>query len=151
MTGDEYGKYLEGLGRVDDAAALEKVDYDEVLKLRKERASVPKKAEIEWPNKPHKNGTEGHWETIQQKANQLAESGEYEKIYVNKGLSNEIPGAKPNRRPDIMAVKPDKTIDQFEIPSKTDTVSGLYDRMVDNKRIIGDRAGKIEVVPIKKE
>ena len=36
MTGDEYAKYLEGLGRVDDVAALEKVDYDEVLKLRKE-------------------------------------------------------------------------------------------------------------------
>lgn len=39
MTGDEYAKYLDGLGRVDDAAALGKVDYDEVLKLRKEGAS----------------------------------------------------------------------------------------------------------------
>ncbi len=36
MTGDEYAKYLKGLGRVDDAAALGKVDYDEVLRVRKE-------------------------------------------------------------------------------------------------------------------
>ncbi len=33
---DEYAKYLKGLGRVDDAAALGKVDYDEVLRVRKE-------------------------------------------------------------------------------------------------------------------
>ena len=107
------------------------------------------KAEIEWPSRPHSNGTEGHWETIQQKANELANSGQYEKIYVNKGLSNEIPGATPNRRPDIMAVKPDGSIDQFEVPSKTDTIKGLLDRMTDNTRILGDRAGDIEVVPIK--
>lgn len=81
----------------------------------------------------------------------MADSGEYDKIYVNKGLSNEIPGAKPNRRPDIMAVKPDATIDQFEVPSKTDSAQGLLDRMTDSKNIIGDRAGEIKVVPIKKK
>lgn len=32
--------------------------------------------EISWPSKPHTNKTEGHWETIVDKTNELAESGE---------------------------------------------------------------------------
>ena len=104
--------------------------------------------QIEWPNKPHTNSTQGHWETIQSKVYELAASGEYEKIYVNKGISNEVPGASPNRRPDIMAVRRDGTIDQFEIPSKTDTVQGLYDRMTDTQSLLGDKAGTVEVVLI---
>jgi hypothetical protein len=47
MTGDEYAKYLKGLGHVDDASALGKVDYEEVLRARKEGASRAK-YEITW-------------------------------------------------------------------------------------------------------
>ena len=59
MTGDEYAKYLKGLGHVDDASALGKVDYEEVLRVRKEGASRAKSnnfkgtlkgKEIELPN-----------------------------------------------------------------------------------------------------
>ena len=67
---------------------------------------------------------------------------------MNEGLSNEIPGVSANRRPDIMAVRPSGTIDQFEIPSKTDTVQDLYERMLDTQSILGDKAGTIKVVPI---
>ena len=35
MTAEEYTKYLGGLGKVDDAIALNRVDYDEIIKLRK--------------------------------------------------------------------------------------------------------------------
>ncbi|PXV84492.1 RHS repeat-associated protein [Lachnotalea glycerini] len=104
--------------------------------------------EVILPSKPHKNGTEGHWETILDEVDVMKQSGEYDKIYVNKGLSNEVPGAKPNRRPDIMGVKKDGTIDQVEVPSKTDTVTGLTDRMKNNQAIIGDRAGTIKVKPV---
>lgn len=80
----------------------------------------------------------------------MKNSGDYKKIYVNKGLSNEIPGAKPNRRPDVMGVRHDGTIDQVEVPSKTDDPLALRNRMKDNQRIIGDRAGSIKVRPIDK-
>lgn len=97
------------------------------------------------PSKPHTNGTPGHWETILDEVDAMKQSGEYSKIYVNKGLSNEIPGAKPNRRPDIMGVRPNGLIDQVEVPSKTDIPKALVDRMKDNQRIIGDRAGGIKI------
>jgi len=75
----------------------------------------------------------------------MKRSGKYKKIYVNKGISNEIPGAKPNRRPDIMGIRKDGTIDQVEVPSKTDDIESLINRMNDNKRIMGKRAGKIKI------
>ena len=97
------------------------------------------------PSKPHTNGTIGHWETILDEVDVMKNSGDYSKIYVNKGLSNEIPGAKPNRRPDIIGVRNNGLIDQVEVPSKTDIPDLLIDRMIDNQRIIGDRAGNIKI------
>ncbi|WP_461612178.1 hypothetical protein [Clostridium sp. Marseille-QA1073] len=37
------------------------------------------------------------------------------------------------------------TIDQVEVPSKTDDPLALRNRMKDNQRIIGDRAGSIKI------
>lgn len=107
------------------------------------------KPEIKLPSKPHANGTEGHWDTILDEVGDMSSSGDYKKVYVNNGLSNEIPGAKPNRRPDVMGVRHDGTIDQVEVPSKTDDPADLLNRMRDNQRILGDRAGNIKVRPIK--
>ena len=101
--------------------------------------------EVIMPSKPHTNGTQGHWETILDEVDVMKNSGDYSKIYVNKGLSNEIPGAKPNRRPDIMGVRNNGLIDQVEVPSKTDIPDLLIDRMIDNQRIMGVRAGNIKI------
>lgn len=109
-----------------------------------------RQSEVILPSKPHKNGTVGHWETILDEVDVMKKSGDYKKIYVNKGLSNEIPGAKPNRRPDVMGVRHNGRIDQVEVPSKTDDPADLIERMIDNQRIIGDRAGTIKVRPIDK-
>ncbi len=120
----EKGDTLEGAGEVEK-------NYD---------------PEIILPSKPHRNGTEGHWETILDEVENMKQSGDYVKIYVNKGLSNEIPGANPNRRPDIMGVRQDGTIDQVEVPSKTDNPKELIDRMKANQDIIGkERAGTIRI------
>ena len=105
--------------------------------------------EVIMPSKPHTNGTQGHWETILDEVDIMKSSGDYSKIYVNKGLSNEIPGAKPNRRPDIMGVRKDGLIDQVEVPSKTDDPLALRNRMKDNQRILGGRAGNIKIRSIK--
>ena len=72
-------------------------------------------------------------------------SGEYSKLYVNKGLSNIIHKAKPNRRPDIMGIRHDGQVDQVEVPSKTDSPEALINRMKDNQRILGTRAGKVKI------
>lgn len=80
----------------------------------------------------------------------LIEMNKAEKMFSNiecenKGLSNEIPGAKPNRRPDIMGVRTNGVIDQIEVPSKTDIPKALINRMKDNQKIMGDRAGNIKI------
>ena len=102
--------------------------------------------EISWPSKPHTNKTEGHWETIVDKTNELAESGEYKKIYVNKGIRNEVKDVTPNRRADITVVKRDDKIDLFEVPSKSDDPDKLVERMKEVNKQLGD----INLVYIKK-
>jgi hypothetical protein len=66
-------------------------------------------------------------------------SGQYKTIYVNKGLSNEIPGASPDRRPDIYGVRHDGTIDQVEVVSKTDDPRLLKRRMQENLEQMGEK------------
>lgn len=52
---------------------------------------------------------------------------------VNGGMrSIKIPGARPNRRPDIMWVRHTDLIDQVEVPSKTDIPDNLILRMQDS-------------------
>lgn len=80
----------------------------------------------------------------------MESSGLYEKIYVNKGISNEFPGIRPNRRPDIMAVRYDGTIDQFEIKSKSDSYEKLLNRMNSTINMFGERKGSINVLRIDK-
>ena len=80
------------------------------------------------------------------KVDELKNSGNYSTIYVNKGIRNEVKDAAINRRPDIMAVRRDGKIDQFEIKSKTDKAEELYRRLNENRLMMGNRAGTIEVL-----
>lgn len=77
--------------------------------------------------------------------------GGYAKIYVNNALSKEIPGAEPDNRPDIMAVRWDGKIDQFEVKSITDNKVELDKRMEGNQKMMGTRAGKIKTLFIPEE
>ena len=129
--------------KADDVAGQEHKDVADT-----ENEDGNESTKVILPNKPHTNKTEGHWKTILDEVNNMKESGDYSKIYVNKGLSNEIPGAKPNRRPDIMGVRRDGLIDQVEVPSKTDNPENLINRMKDNQIIMGDRAGNINIKEI---
>ncbi len=103
---------------------------------------------VVWPEKAHKNWTEGHWETIQAGVKILLQTGDYSVIYVNRGLSNEVPGIRPNRRPDIMAVRKDGTIEQFEVMSKSDTMGELRDRVTDTQSRLGERGGRYKIIDI---
>ena len=150
MEGDESG----GLSGMFQEVEAEKPGIDtKGLEIEAEPSSVKvegddiiKETEVILPKKPHRNKTEGHWETILDEVEIMKKSGEYSKIYVNKGLSNEIPNVKPNRRPDIMGVRRGSgLIDQIEVPSKTDNPGKLMKRMRDNQRLLGDRAGAIKI------
>ena len=103
---------------------------------------------VVWPEKAHKNWTEGHWETIQVGVKILAQTEDYSVIYVNKAVSNEAPGIRPNRRPDIMAVRKDGTIEQFEVMSKSDRLKKLRDKVTDTQSRLGERGGRYEIIDI---
>ena len=47
-----------------------------------------------------------------------------------------------------MGVRHNGLIEQVEVLSKTDNTRKLMDRMADNQRIMGDRAGSIRVIEI---
>ncbi|MCC5816299.1 MAG: hypothetical protein JJT78_16230 [Leptospira sp.] len=90
------------------------------------------KKETDVDGKPQKTGTNGHAETIAEKTLELRDSGEYDKIYLNKGINRVLGEPKlisPNRRPDIVAVRKDGRIDLFEIASETDKEEDLKERM----------------------
>ena len=78
----------------------------------------------------------------------VAQRDDVTQVYVNKGLSNvtELTNIEPNRRPDIMVVRTDGKIDQYEVLSKTDDRNAIYDRLRDNQRILGDKAGEIHML-----
>lgn len=106
---------------------------------------------ISLPSAPHSNSTPGHWETMVDKSIELTQDSDVKEIWLNKGLSNikEINEIDPNRSPDIMVKRLDGKIDQYEVPSKTDDPQALIARMIDNQRILGDKAGNyfIEYIP----
>lgn len=101
-------------------------------------------------SRPQRNRTEGHWEAILDEVDAMVKSGDYKKAYANKGLAREVADIETNRRPDVWGVRHDGTIDQVEVPSKTDTIDKVIKRMKDNQRMLGDRAGKIKIVKPKK-
>lgn len=107
---------------------------------------------IYWPNVPHTTGTPGHWFAIKRKAAMMVRSGEYEKIYLNRAI-NTATGLKlsPNRRPDIIGIRPDGKIDLFEIPSNSDKIALLKKRMDATLAQLGERAGDGKIVEIRKK
>lgn len=106
------------------------------------------KTEIVWPSAPHANETPGHWETIVQVAMKMAKSGKYKRIYVNKGINNELGAgvATPNNRPDVWGVRWDGKNDLVEVPSGTDRIPDLQQRMVDSQKKLG--GGTNRIVPV---
>ena len=80
----------------------------------------------------------------------MRSSGDYDRILVNQGI-NEASGLSlsPNRRPDIIGVRHDGTIDLFEIPSKTDRPEVLLNRMQEVLDKLNARAGGGFLIPIR--
>jgi len=81
---------------------------------------------------------------MKRKAVEMAKMEDVETVYLNKALSNAVPGAGLNR-PDIMVKRINGLIDQFEVPSKTDSISSLFNRMRQNQQMLGEQAGSIGI------
>lgn len=109
------------------------------------------KDKIVLPSKPHTNKTPGHWFASLRKAVEEAKKTTVEKVYLNKGLRNEVPNAPKNNRPDVMVKNSDGTIDQYEVPSRTDDPLKLINRMQQNQQMMGNQAGDYELLQIKKK
>jgi len=106
------------------------------------------KEKVVLPSKPHTNKTPGHWFASLRKAVGQAKDSVVEKVFLNKSLSKAKPGANRNR-PDVTVKKINGMIDQYEVPSKTDDINKLIERMEMNQESLGDSAGDIYILPIK--
>lgn len=114
---------------------------------------------IHFPVMRHTNLTPGHWFAILRKVDSLAKSGRYKEIYINRDFTANtgIP-LRRGTRPDITAIRrnANKTIDLFEVPSKTDRPGRngdypvLTERMKTALRQVPDlRRGKGRIILIR--
>ena len=80
---------------------------------------------ISWPSAPH-NPRGGHWDVIVQRVQEMAASGEYSEIYVNKAISTATGGQVQSwRRPDIVGVRKSGGYDVFEVVSPSQSQAQL--------------------------
>ncbi|WP_188669558.1 RHS repeat-associated core domain-containing protein [Saccharibacillus kuerlensis] len=149
--GIEGGAWLVGKIKKPPVQTTEPRDFRLKLDLQlfADGADKAWKDKIVLPSRPHTNKTEGHWFASMRKAVEEAKKTDTTRVYLNKGLQNEVPRAKPNR-PDVMVVKSNGKINQYEVPSKTDDPAMLIKRMIENQKHLNDRAGVIQILPVKK-
>lgn len=101
--------------------------------------------QVHWPSKPH--GSEAHWSTIRRKAADMAASGKYTDIHINKALSTATDGAIPSRlRPDIVGRRLDGRFDVVEIVSPSQAVGHIEDKVEFMKGLMGPYFGSGRVV-----
>ncbi|MDH7475764.1 MAG: hypothetical protein QHJ74_17450 [Anaerolineae bacterium] len=84
---------------------------------------------VSWPSRPH-NLWGGHWDAIEQKVQEMAASGEYSEIYVNKAVSTATGGEVQSRlRPDIIGVRKGGGYDVFEVKSPSQEFKQLQEKI----------------------
>jgi RHS repeat-associated protein len=111
--------------------------------------------ELVWNNtrilgKAQNTMTPGHAKVIARQVKNMAESGEYEYITLNRswkvttGLEN-----ASGRRPDIIGVRRNGLVDAFEIKSKSDTKASLTKRLQEGMNTLPTRnQGSVHVLHI---
>lgn len=110
----------------------------------------------EWKEKvighPQKTGTKGHAFRSAREAIKEAKKPDTEKVYLNKGINRASDNPiKPNCRPDVTVVKKDGKVNQIEVPSKTDKIRNLQNRMDQTRnKLPEEKQGKIETKAITK-
>jgi hypothetical protein len=98
-----------------------------------------------------KTGTPGHQFRAYREAINMAKSGEYSRIRLNRAYSttDEVQSLS-TRRPDILGVRRDGRIDAVEVPSRTDNPAVLFDRNWEVMESLSDlRRGDVIIAPIR--
>jgi RHS repeat-associated protein len=94
--------------------------------------------------------TAGHRFRSYRKAIEMAKSGQYERVYVNRGYRAST-GAKvtPNRRPDVTGIRTTGEVDVVEIPQATDVPAALRARNVTaQQQLPPEMRGRIDIEEI---
>ena len=146
MTANEVKNKLKEYDVIKSSGALDKkmLEWEKTNLSSSDLPNTINGVNITWSGKPHTNTTPGHWSTIVNKVLELGDSGDYKEIYANKGITTSIPGAITKRRPDIVAIKKDGTIEIYEVPSNSDTLSDLRERMEEITKDLKKQGHKVE-------
>ena len=91
-------------------------------------------------------GTPGHAFRSYREAVQMARSGQYETIYLNRGYNKAFYPryVSPNRRPDVLGIRRTGRVDAIEVPSRTDIISDLIRRNEEiMRRLPLERRGQV--------
>ncbi|MBC3478932.1 MULTISPECIES: RHS repeat-associated core domain-containing protein, partial [Pseudomonas] len=89
-----------------------------------------------------RTGGDGHAQISEGMAEQMANSGQYEKIGVNVAVKT-VTGVPtdPITRPDVTGLRKDGKVDIVEVPSPTDNLKELQSKGRSTLKGLGDRAG----------
>lgn len=96
------------------------------------------------------HGTNAHKIRTYREAIRMAKSGQYKRVYINKALST-ASGKQVNSllRPDVTGVRPGGLMDMIEVPHPRQTEALMWDKMWGMEELLGDLAGRGNVVPIR--
>ena len=93
--------------------------------------------DIHWPSKPH--GVSAHWERMVKVVENLASSGRFTDIYVNKSITTATNGlVQSGFRPDIMARTASGRFFLVEVVSPSQTPRELAAKMLIMRSLLGD-------------
>jgi len=92
--------------------------------------------------------TYGHRFRSYREAITEAKKGDTDQVYMNRGYKKATgESVTPNRRPDVIVVKKDKTVHAIEVQSKTDKPEVLFQRNQESmKRLPPEREGKVRII-----
>ena len=93
-----------------------------------------------------------HAKTVDEVADKMADSGEYERIFVNRSYGTATDMNVSKRRPDVIGVRKDGKVDVVEVVSKNDKPKQLEKRMEEGLQTLPkERRGKSSTVEMQAE
>lgn len=98
----------------------------------------------------HTNKTYGHWETIVDTARKNAGLDGVTEIHLDRRIKDIVPGSNIKERPDVTILKNEK-IYIYEVPSATDSIRKLNEKMEKQCTQLGDKCGGFGIIHIKGE
>lgn len=98
-----------------------------------------------------KTKTDGHQARSYREAIEMAKSGIYDKVRLNRAYSTTTGvGTSPRRLPDVIGVRKDGRVDVVEVPSRSDNIVNLIQRNQDAMQQLPEHMrGDVRIAPIR--